>query len=79
MQLTGEAPPPEGDIPFNLDTLRRHFSDVILARRVLAEDVALRQHLLEQSVYNVAVERMKHQADMLDTAPWSWEQGLELE
>ena len=82
---------PEGEVPFNLETLRRHLSHVVLARRVLSEDVALRQKLLEQSVYNVAVERMKHQADMLDKAGlpskglqsnnlkawmWEWHQKL---
>ncbi|KAI1795428.1 DNA/RNA polymerase [Ganoderma leucocontextum] len=56
----------EGEIPFNLEILRRHLSSVVLARRVLSEDLASRQRLLEQSVYNVAVERMKHQAEMMD-------------
>ncbi|KAI0632722.1 DNA/RNA polymerase [Trametes polyzona] len=67
-QLTtdGPAPRPEGDIPFNLETLRRHLGQVILARRVLSEDLVLRQRLLEQSVYNVAVERMRHQAELFD-------------
>ncbi|KAH9856180.1 DNA/RNA polymerase [Lenzites betulinus] len=66
--LTSEepAPVPEGDVPFNLETLRRHLGQVILARRVLSEDLVLRQRLLEQSVYNVAVERMKHQSELFD-------------
>ena len=51
------------EIPFNLDNLRRHLAQVNLARRVLPEDVAARQKLLEESVYEVAVERMKHDAD----------------
>ena len=57
---------PEGEVPFNLETLRRHLSSVVLARRVLSEDLAGRQKLLEISVYNVAVERMKHQTEMMD-------------
>ena len=57
---------PEGEVPFNLETLRRHLSAVVLARRVLSEDLAGRQKLLEISVYNVAVERMKHQTEMMD-------------
>ncbi|EJF55919.1 DNA/RNA polymerase [Dichomitus squalens LYAD-421 SS1] len=68
-QLATDEPLPEraqGEVPFNLETLRRHLSQVVLARRVLSEDVAARQRLLEQSVYNVAVERMKHQAEMMD-------------
>ncbi|KAF8890704.1 hypothetical protein BD779DRAFT_1438161 [Infundibulicybe gibba] len=55
---------PELEIPFNLDNLRRHLAEVTLARRVLPEDVAARQKLLEESVYDVAVERLKHQADL---------------
>ncbi|KAF8626667.1 hypothetical protein AX15_004758 [Amanita polypyramis BW_CC] len=51
------------EIPFNLDNLRRHLAEVNLARRVLPEDVAARQKLLEESVYEVAVERMKHEAE----------------
>ncbi|KAI0371016.1 DNA/RNA polymerase [Pilatotrama ljubarskyi] len=91
---SNEAPPPslEGDIPFNLETLRRHLGQVILARRVLSEDLVLRQRLLEQSVYNVAVERMKRQAELFDqlglpskslnstdlrTWMWHWHQKLQ--
>ncbi|KAF8119543.1 hypothetical protein EV363DRAFT_1197176, partial [Boletus edulis] len=47
---------PAGEIPFNLDNLRKHLAQVTLARRVLPEDVAARQKLLEVSVYDVAVE-----------------------
>jgi DNA-directed RNA polymerase len=74
------------EIPFNLDNLRRHLSDVTLARRVLPEDVAARQKLLEESVYDVAVERLKRQADLFaelglgnnvllsaDLQRWMWE------
>ena len=66
--LTGEVPENDSDVPFNLQTLRRHLSQVVLAaRRALSENVALRQKMLEQSVYNVAVERMKHQAEQMDS------------
>lgn len=57
---------PELEIPFNLDNLRKHLAQVALARRVLPEDVAARQKLLEESVYDVAVERLKHQADVFE-------------
>ena len=67
MEVTAETAVPAGEVPFNLETLRRHLSQVVLARRVLSEDVALRQRLLEQSVYNVAVERMKNQAETMDS------------
>ena len=90
--LTGEVPENDSDVPFNLQTLRRHLSQVVLARRALSEDVALRQKMLEQSVYNVAVERMKHQAEQMDSLGlpskglqsndlrgwmWKWHQKLE--
>lgn len=74
------------EVPFNLDNLRRHLAHVRLARRVLADDVGARQKLLEQSVYDVAVERLKYQADLLaelglgnaalkkaDLQRWLWE------
>ena len=57
---------PASDVPFNLDTLRKHLAKVIFARRVLPEDVAARQKLLEESVYDVAVERLKHTTDRLE-------------
>ena len=57
---------PGADVPFNLDTLRKHLAKVIFARRVLPEDVAARQKLLEESVYDVAVERLKHTTDKLE-------------
>jgi len=77
---------PELEVPFNLDNLRHHLAQVALARRVLPEDVASRQKLLEESVYDVAVERLKHQADLFaelglgntslmqpDLQGWMWE------
>jgi DNA-directed RNA polymerase, mitochondrial len=79
-------PEEEMQIPFNLDNLRRHLAEVTLARRVLPEDVSARQKLLEESVYDVAVERLKHQADIFaelglgnnalfspDLRQWMWE------
>lgn len=54
----------ETEIPFNLDVLRKHLAHVSLARRVLSEDLAARQKLLEDSVYDVAVQRMRRQAEL---------------
>ncbi|KAF9239424.1 hypothetical protein BU15DRAFT_61937 [Melanogaster broomeanus] len=54
------------EVPFNLDNLRKHLAQVRLARRVLSEDVAARQKLLEESVYDVAVERLKHDAEVFE-------------
>lgn len=69
MDIRGDeslAAEPASDVPFNLDTLRKHLAKVIFARRVLPEDVAARQKLLEESVYDVAVERLKHTTDRLE-------------
>ncbi|KAK2465507.1 hypothetical protein APHAL10511_002399 [Amanita phalloides] len=79
------------EVPFNLDNLRRHLAEVNLARRVLPEDVAARQKILEESVYEVAVERMKYQADKFaelglgdgslmqaDLRRWMWDWHLKL-
>lgn len=56
----------EYEVPFNLENLRKHLAQVVLARRVLPEDSAARQKLLEESVYDVAVERLKHQSEVFD-------------
>ena len=76
----------EERIPFNLDNLRRHLAEVTLARRVLPEDVSARQKLLEESVYDVAIVRLKHQANIFadlglqnnalhapDLKQWMWD------
>ena len=78
--------PGEEDIPFNLDNLRRHLAEVTLARRVLPEDVSARQKLLEESVYDVAVARLKYEANLFadlglqnnalhvpDLKQWMWD------
>lgn len=57
---------PQEEVPFNLATLRKHLADVILARKVLSGDNFARQKLLEASVYDVAVQRLKHQAETLE-------------
>ncbi|THH14382.1 hypothetical protein EW146_g5951 [Bondarzewia mesenterica] len=81
-----EGTQPTETMPFNLEVLRRHLAQVALARRVLPEDVAARQKLLEDSVYDVAVERLRRQAELLeglglddnglkqaDLQKWMWE------
>lgn len=80
-------------IPFNLETLRKHLGQLILARRVLPDDVATRQKLLEDSVYEVATERLKRQAEVfqelgigdtrlnsshLQRWMWDWHQKLQV-
>ncbi|EIW76844.1 DNA/RNA polymerase [Coniophora puteana RWD-64-598 SS2] len=54
------------EVPFNLDNLRKHLTQVALARRVLPEDVASRQKLLEDSAIDVAIARLQHEAKLLD-------------
>ena len=60
------ADPNQQEIPFNLDILRKQLGQLVLARRVLPDDVAARQKLLEDSVYEEATERLKHQAELFD-------------
>ncbi|KIK64988.1 hypothetical protein GYMLUDRAFT_160261 [Collybiopsis luxurians FD-317 M1] len=62
----GETEEPEYEVPFNLLNLRRHLARVCYARRVLPEDVAARQKLLEDAVYDNAVERLKHETDTFE-------------
>ncbi|EKM52814.1 uncharacterized protein PHACADRAFT_261459 [Phanerochaete carnosa HHB-10118-sp] len=83
----------EYEVPFNLTNLRKHLAAVTLHRRVLPEDASARQKLLEESVYDVAVERWKHEAEMfeelglgkkgLDSTDlrgwlWQWHQKLQM-
>ncbi|KAG5335655.1 hypothetical protein C0989_000845 [Termitomyces sp. Mn162] len=57
----------EAKVPFNIHNLRRHLAQVITARRVLSNDVIARQEHLEKSGYEVALDHMKHQAEVFDT------------
>ncbi|KAG7096404.1 hypothetical protein E1B28_003847 [Marasmius oreades] len=83
---TDQHAEPEYEVPFNLANLRRHLAEVSLARRVLPEDVVSRQKMLEESVYDTAVERLQHEATVLedlgldnnslrqpDLRRWMWE------
>ncbi|KAI0299035.1 hypothetical protein B0F90DRAFT_1730231 [Multifurca ochricompacta] len=86
--LNGDGTPSgetETEIPFNLDILRKHLAHVSLARRVLSEDLAARQKLMEDSVYDVAVQRMRRQLNCdsvlkkqdLQLWMWQWHQLLQ--
>lgn len=66
IDIEAQIEEPEYEVPFNLANLRKHLAQVTLARRVLSEDSAARQKLLEESVYDVAVERLKHQATLFE-------------
>jgi DNA-directed RNA polymerase, mitochondrial len=81
---------PQFEVPFNIEVLRRHLGQASLARNALSDDIAARQKLLEQSVYDVAKERLardKDQMAALDMGPrlqhadlqkwmWDWHQSL---
>lgn len=84
---------PDTEVPFHLDNLRKHLASVQLARRVLPEDVAARQKLLEESVFDIATARLKHESDLFSSLGlnnttfkdtnlrswlWQWHQKLEL-
>jgi DNA-directed RNA polymerase, mitochondrial len=57
---------PEMEVPFNLDNVRRHLAEVCFARKVLPEDIAARQKLLEESVYEVAVSRLRKESETFE-------------
>lgn len=54
------------EVPFNLVNLRTHLAAVTLHRRALSDNAEARQKLLEESVYDVAVARWKHEADTFE-------------
>lgn len=63
---TPEAPEAVAEIPFNIAALRKHLAEVAYAQRVLPDDSAARQKLLEASVYDLAVQRLRHESEKLD-------------
>ncbi|EJD05121.1 DNA/RNA polymerase [Fomitiporia mediterranea MF3/22] len=52
--------------PFNIANLRKHLAEVAYAHRLLPDDTAARQKLLEASVYDLANERLKHESEKLE-------------
>ncbi|KAH8831286.1 DNA/RNA polymerase [Flagelloscypha sp. PMI_526] len=66
----------DGKIPFNLDDLRSTLAMTTLSRRVLPEDVAARQKLLEQSMYDVAKRRLAHEQESIDALGLSTDMRL---
>ncbi|KAH8115023.1 DNA/RNA polymerase [Phellopilus nigrolimitatus] len=65
-ELAAEASELEQEMPFNISNLRKHLAEVAYAQRVLPDDAAARQKLLEASVYDLAVHRLRHEAEKLD-------------
>lgn len=84
------SPKTVSEMPFNLSTLRKHLSQITLARRVLPDDLVARQKLIEDSVYDVARQRLEHEYETmknLDVSKtlkdkriqrWMWEWHLKL-
>jgi DNA-directed RNA polymerase len=89
--------PPEGDpneevyeVPYNLRRLRFNLDKLNTTHLALGDDLWARQRLLEQSVYDVAVERLKHEHETLEKLQrptgiynkslrvlmWEWHQKL---
>jgi DNA-directed RNA polymerase len=52
------------EVPFNLNVLRRNLNRFIIERQMLPDDVMRRQKLLEDSAYDNAVERYRHEAEV---------------
>ena len=53
-------------IPYNLDSLRRHLSDITEARSVLDANVHARQRHLEASVFDLAVEMLQRRSKTME-------------
>lgn len=62
----GDAKEQVYEVPYNLRRLRATLNRVKAANRTLGEDLWARQQLLEQSVYDVAVDRLKHEHETLE-------------
>ena len=56
----------EEETPFNIANLRKHLAEVAYAQRMLPDDTAARQKLLEASVYDLAVERLRYESAKLE-------------
>jgi hypothetical protein len=75
----------ESETPFNLQTLRYNLGQVASARRALHDDATAQQKVLEESAYDAAFQRLKHEQIKMDslglgqnlTKPslqrWMWE------
>lgn len=77
------------EVPYNLRQLRQSLERLSTAHRALGDNLFARQQILEQSAYDVAVDRLKHEHEQLEklgnarlhTRPlralmWDWHQKL---
>jgi DNA-directed RNA polymerase, mitochondrial len=53
-------------VPYNLDSLRRHLSDMTEARSVLEANLHARQRHLEASVFDLAVEMLERRSQTME-------------
>lgn len=53
-------------VPYNLDSLRRHLSDITEARSVLDANVHARQRHLEASVFDLAVDMLQRRSKTME-------------
>lgn len=86
----GDAKEEVYEVPYNLRQLRSSLGKLNSTHKALGDDLWARQRLLEQSVYDVAVERLKHEHETLDKLQrsstlgdkslralmWDWHQKL---
>lgn len=63
------------EVPFNLNVLRRNLNHFIFERQTLPDDVLRRQKLLEDSAYDNALERYRHEAEVFKSMNMSGKLG----
>ena len=63
------------EVPFNLNVLRRNLNHFIFERQTLPDDVLRRQKLLEDSAYDNALERYRHEAEVFRSMNMSGKLG----
>ncbi|KAF7345060.1 DNA-directed RNA polymerase [Mycena venus] len=66
----------DGEVPFNLLTLRKHLTRVALARRILPTDVNARQKLLEDIFNDLGLNDNSLLQPDLQRWMWQWHQKL---
>ncbi|KAF8519384.1 DNA/RNA polymerase [Hysterangium stoloniferum] len=77
------------EIPYNIWRLRDSLKNIGTTHKTLGDDLRARQQLMEQSVYDVAVDRLKHEHQLLEKIKtsnlgtkslralmWDWHQKL---
>ena len=63
--IDGVLVQPKPVVPYNLDSLRRHLSDITEARSVLDANLHARQRHLEASVFDLAVEMLQRRSETM--------------